>query len=126
MSETTSQTGSRPNSGALFPERNRKSDRAPSQTGFVLISPDILGDIDPITGCYRLRIAAWTKSGRGGGDFLSLAVERPRPPREDSGGGGDRGYSRPSRPPNGTWDAPPARAAANGGFDAVIDDEIPF
>lgn len=119
MSET--QTGSRANSGALFPERNRKSDRSPTQTGYVMVHPDLLGDIDPETGCYRIRVAAWTKQGRGG-DFLSLALEKPRPARED-------GAPTRTPPPPSSWGAPPARPAgptASQRMEQVLEDEIPF
>ena len=60
----------RDNSGALFRERDRKSDRAPEYTGKAMI------------GGKEYRVAAWIKEGRSGQKFFSLAFEEPRQQQE--------------------------------------------
>lgn len=62
----------RDNSGALFRERDRKSDRAPEYTGKAMI------------GGKEYRVAAWIKEGRSGQKFFSLAFEEPRQQQEQS------------------------------------------
>lgn len=52
-------------SGTLFPERDKKSEKAPDYTGTVQVRGE------------TLRIAGWKKSGRNG-TFLSLAFSEPR------------------------------------------------
>lgn len=48
-------------SGTLFPEQNKKSERAPDYTGNIMFNGT------------QYRLAAWTKHGKRG-DFLSLKV----------------------------------------------------
>lgn len=77
----------RDNSGALFRERDRKSDRAPEYTGKAMI------------GGKEYRVAAWIKEGRSGQKFFSLAFEEPRQHQEQPRQQQSRPISRPeSRP----------------------------
>lgn len=57
------------NRGTLFPESNRKSDKSPNMTGKVNVNGK------------DYRIAAWTRQGKSGGKFLSLAISDFDPPK---------------------------------------------
>ncbi|NVN09732.1 hypothetical protein [Nguyenibacter vanlangensis] len=62
----------RENTGVLFLNRQRASDRAPDYVGTVRI------------GGRDMEICAWVKDGRSG-EFLSLKLQDPRRPTERSG-----------------------------------------
>ena len=74
---------SRPGDGVLFPADRGTNDRAPTMTGYVLAHRDIRAG-------ERVRLAAWPKHPRGGGEeFLSLKLSDER--GEAQRGGGSRG-----------------------------------
>jgi len=60
------------NSGSLFREAEKKSDRSPDYTGKAMIDGKMK------------RIAGWIKQTKSGGNFLSLAINDPQPPREQT------------------------------------------
>lgn len=70
------------NSGSLFREAEKKSDRSPDYTGKAMIDGKMK------------RIAGWIKQTKAGGNFLSLAISDPQPPRDQA--------SPPSAPPVST------------------------
>jgi hypothetical protein len=64
--------------GSLFREKDKKSDKSPDYTGKVKINGK------------ELRLAGWIKQTKGGDTYLSLAVSEPR---TNGGGGGGGGYN---------------------------------
>lgn len=60
------------NSGSLFREAEKKSERSPDYTGKAMIDGKMK------------RIAGWIKQTKAGGNFLSLAISDPQPPREQA------------------------------------------
>jgi len=85
-------------SGALFPNRDRKTDRHPNATGSALING------------IEFWVSAWTKIDRNGNKFQSLSF-KIKEQREPDGG---RGHAQ--RDDGWVWRAP----------GDPLDDEIPF
>ena len=57
--------------GALFRETNKKSEKAPDMTGHLTIDG------------VRYRLAGWTREGKDGRKFLSLAASLPEERSDD-------------------------------------------
>jgi hypothetical protein len=79
--------------GVLFREQNKKSEKSPDMTGSITIDG------------VRYRLAGWTREGKDGRKFLSLAASLPEEQRTSAQTSGDR--TRPV-------------------FEKRVDDEIPF
>lgn len=80
----------KPNSGTLFLNDQKTSDRAPDMSGRLLIGKDLIPAIER---GETLRIAAWEKQTSNGGSLLSIAVSEPQkrddaPQAERPQGGG--------------------------------------
>jgi len=80
-----------PNTGVLFKQDRKKSDKAPDWTGTLEIDDELLKAA--IVSGAKLRIAGWVRSGRNG-EFISLKAEEEKA-QGNSGGGG--GYGAPRR-----------------------------
>jgi len=67
-----------PNSGALFPNKNKKSDAHPNVRGNVKIERSLLKELMSESGSelIEIEISGWTKEFKGG-KFLSLKVAKP-------------------------------------------------
>jgi len=66
-----------PNSGALWPPKNRTSDKAPNLRGSVKIEVDMLKELmSESDGLVEIELAGWTKDYNGK-KFLSLKVSKP-------------------------------------------------
>jgi len=72
------------NSGSLFREAEKKSERSPDYTGKAMIDGKMK------------RIAGWIKQTKSGGNFLSLAISDPQPKAAES----------PAKPANDAGDIP--------------------
>lgn len=70
----------KPNSGTLFLNDQKTSDRAPDMSGRLLIGKDLIPAIER---GETLRIAAWEKQTSNGGSLLSISVSEPQN-RDDS------------------------------------------
>lgn len=67
---------SRPNSGSLFVNTNKKSENAPDYSGTITIGGDLLEEIRGADGTIDIKIAGWKKtSQKTGTTFLSLSVQ---------------------------------------------------
>ncbi len=80
-----------PNSGSLWPPKERKSDKAPNLRGSVKMDPELLQEMinQASGGLVEIEIGAWTKE-YDGRKFLSLKAgmpykkeERPASPVDD-------------------------------------------
>jgi uncharacterized protein (DUF736 family) len=60
------------NSGSLFREAEKKSERSPDYTGKAMIDGKMK------------RIAGWIKQTSAGGNFLSLSITDPQPPKAEA------------------------------------------
>ena len=67
-----------PNSGALFPNKNKKSDAHPNVRGNVKIERSLLKELmsESDNELIEIEISGWTKEFKGG-KFLSLKVAKP-------------------------------------------------
>ncbi|MDE2104076.1 MAG: HNH endonuclease [Patescibacteria group bacterium] len=101
----------KPGSGALFPNKERKSEKSPNATGYVIAHRDIQAG-------ERLSLAAWTKE-TDRGKFQSLRLSDPYQ-REDDG-------TRQTEPPSPRGASRTSeRKREPVPEDAFYDDEIPF
>ena len=57
------------NRGFLYPVKERKSEKSPSMTGKIFISPELAGK--------EVEIAGWTQLSKAGHKYISLAVSPP-------------------------------------------------
>jgi hypothetical protein len=79
-----------PNSGALFPNKNKKSDAHPNVRGNVKIERSLLKELmsESDNELIEIEISGWTKTFKDG-KFLSLKVAKPfkkegyKPKQED-------------------------------------------
>ena len=93
----TKQYTNKPNSGVLFPQKDKKSDRAPDFTGNIEIGEDVLEAIRRGTsGTVKLRLAGWKKTSDKVGVYLSLSVSADE----------DKQFAK--RPPSTGYGKPPA------------------
>lgn len=69
----------RPNTGSLFHQSDKKSDKAPDYTGNVLIGEEVLDHIRKSGGSVKLRLAGWKKQAKSGTVYLSLSVSLDTP-----------------------------------------------
>jgi hypothetical protein len=67
-----------PNSGALFPNKNKKSDAHPNVRGNVKIERSLLKELmsESDNELIEIEISGWTKTFKDG-KFLSLKVAKP-------------------------------------------------
>jgi hypothetical protein len=67
-----------PNSGALFPNKNKKSDAHPNVRGTVKIERSLLKELmsESDNELIEIEISGWTKTFKDG-KFLSLKVAKP-------------------------------------------------
>ena len=67
-----------PNSGALFPNKNKTSDAHPNVRGNVKIERSLLKELmlESDSELIEIEISGWTKEFKGG-KFLSLKVAKP-------------------------------------------------
>ena len=70
-----------PNSGALFPNKNKKSDAHPNVRGNVKIERSLLKELmsESDNELIEIEISGWTKTFKDG-KFLSLKVAKPFKP----------------------------------------------
>ena len=70
-----------PNSGALFPNKNKKSDAHPNVRGTVKVERSLLKELmsESDNELIEIEISGWTKEFKGG-KFLSLKVAKPFKP----------------------------------------------
>lgn len=85
------------NTGVLFPNDRKESDRHPDYTGRMLVNG------------VEYWVSAWTKQGRSG-DFFSLAI-KPKEARDE------RTAQRPAQQP---------RQPQRGGGRGQLSDDVPF
>jgi hypothetical protein len=69
-----------PNSGALFPVKQKRSDNSPDMTGNILIADDVLDYIlreaekgDDV----KMELSAWIRTGRNNNTFTSIKINIP-------------------------------------------------
>jgi uncharacterized protein (DUF736 family) len=62
----------RPNTGALFAVKAKKSPKGPDYTGNMLVDLNTLTVVD---GKVEIKISGWKKTAKTGSSFLSLAVD---------------------------------------------------
>lgn len=88
--------------GALFANRNRRSDKEPQARGYVIINGE------------EWELAAWTKDGRDG-KWQSLSAKRAQPKQEN-------------RPPQSRQAAPGQQRYGDedAGSRGFLDDDLPF
>ena len=91
------------NSGSLFANDKRESDRHPNAKGSALIDG------------VEYWVSAWTKTAKSGQRYQSLAFQRKDQQQRDNGGWSGRA-------PDGSRGGPPD----SGGYADDLDDEIPF
>jgi hypothetical protein len=69
-----------PNSGAIFPVRQKKSDNSPDMTGNILIADDVLDYIMREAekgGDVKMELSAWVRTGRNNNTFTSIKLNIP-------------------------------------------------
>ena len=59
------------NTGALFPNKNKKEDKHPDYTGKALITPDMVGK--------EIQIAGWINDDKSGGKYMGLVFSEYKP-----------------------------------------------
>jgi hypothetical protein len=91
--------------GALFREQTKKSEKSPDMTGHITI------------GGIRYRLAGWTKEGRDGRKFLSLAAEPPKEQHQQPGATNTYATAH---------GRPQPQQAERPAFTRALEDEIPF
>ncbi len=115
-----------PNSGALFPLANRKSDRAPNLTGFVEINRELYNELgqmfDQATGNVRINLSGWTKTAKSGQDYISVNASSDKFRQQRGGAGPDPTITKaPKQNSIPGMETPAGRRSK-----PSIDDEIPF
>lgn len=101
------------NRGFLYPVKERKSDKSPTLTGKLFVSPELAG--------REIEIAGWTQTSKNGVKYISVAVSEPWKPEQAT----DDRYSGNSQSSPGQAQDNfnrPASTADTSGFD----DNIPF
>lgn len=65
-------------SGSLFINEKRSSDRAPTMTGYLEVSPALIEWMreNVKEGAARVRLSAWRKVSSNGREFLSVSVQQ--------------------------------------------------
>jgi len=92
-----------PNSGALFPNNNKRSDNSPDMTGNVVISEDVLDYIlrEAERGNeVKLDLSGWRRMSRDNNSFTSIKIAIPYAVRMEQGGGNQNYQARPAPPRN--------------------------
>jgi hypothetical protein len=77
----------RPDSGALFTNGKKTSDKAPDLRGDAVLSPELVRHLAGLVNSKqpaKIRIAVWSKTTSKGDKFLSLKLE-PEAPRQPRG-----------------------------------------
>jgi uncharacterized protein (DUF736 family) len=72
----------RPDSGALFTNNKKTSDKAPDLRGDAVLSPELVRHLAGLVNSKqpaKIRIAVWSKATSKGDKFLSLKLEADAP-----------------------------------------------
>jgi len=85
----------RPNSGSLFFNQKKQSDKAPDFTGTVTIGEELAELIRKSPGSVQFRLAGWKKVTSAGNNWLSISVSSTEPPNR--GSFNKNGYSNTKR-----------------------------
>lgn len=120
-----------PNSGALFYDDDKRSDKAPDFKGNFTLDNEVL---DYIVRCVRankpvkLEAAGWRRQGRDK-RFISLKIDVPYQDRADNQM--EKPVRNPYRdaredPPRGQYKKPAPRPAPAKKYDDDLNDEIPW
>lgn len=65
----------KPDSGTLFAQKNKTSDKSPDLTGDIILSDTLVAELAKLVNDRKpakIRLAAWTKTTKDGSKFLSL------------------------------------------------------
>lgn len=118
--------------GAIFPERNRKSEKSPTSTGFLTLTK---ADLQALVAKakageeIKLRVSAWSREGNSG-KFLSILAEPEGAWKNQQQGqqfaGNNTGGGRPAPSPDRTAPRPTRQPAPPQNDFDPFDDEIPF
>ena len=92
----------RSNSGSLFFNQKKSSDKAPDFTGTLTIGEDLAALIRKSPGSVQFRLAGWKKVTSTGNNWLSISVSNNEPPK-DGKTFSSNGYSKRN---TGNDDAP--------------------
>lgn len=68
----------RANSGALFVNNKKQSDKSPDFTGTLTVGEDVAELIRNSTGSVQIRISGWKKVSGNGNNWLSLSASVPQ------------------------------------------------
>jgi uncharacterized protein (DUF736 family) len=71
----------RSNSGSLFFNQKKSSDKAPDFTGTLTIGEDLADLIRKSPGSVQFRLAGWKKVTSTGNNWLSISVSNNEPPK---------------------------------------------
>ena len=83
-------TSKYPNSGALFKNARKTSDKHPDMTGNIELGEDLLRELLALAKAgkpIKVDVSAWSKATKAGDKFLSLQVKKAWE-RQEGGGGG--------------------------------------
>lgn len=70
----------RPNTGALFLNQKKQSDKAPDFTGTLTIGEELADLIRKSPGSTQFRLAGWKRTTSTGNTMLSVSVSNIQPP----------------------------------------------
>lgn len=72
----------RPNSGSLFFNQKKSSDKAPDFTGTLTIGEELAELLRKSPGSVQFRLAGWKKVTSTGNSWLSISVSNNEPPQQ--------------------------------------------
>lgn len=72
----------RPNSGSLFFNQKKSSDKAPDFTGTLTIGEELADLLRKSPGSVQFRLAGWKKVTSTGNNWLSISVSTSEPPQQ--------------------------------------------
>ena len=81
----------RPNSGSLFVNDRKQSDKAPDFSGTLTIGEELADLVRKSPGSVQFRLAGWKRTTSNGNSMLSIAISNKEPPQKN--GGSPNGYS---------------------------------
>lgn len=82
----------RPNSGSLFFNQKKSSDKAPDFTGTLTIGEELAELLRRSPGSVQFRLAGWKKVTSTGNNWLSISVSTSEP--QNKGSFNSNGYSK--------------------------------
>ena len=75
----------KPNTGSLFSNTKKQSEKAPDRRGDITLSPELVRELANNVNAKKpakIRVAGWDRTSAAGNQYVSLSVELDKPREE--------------------------------------------